>query len=83
MTEKFMYFYVLYCFFVNDILMDMLEDQLKEQGGPRFELQEEFILLDDKDKHWRDFIVGKKEKCYLPQMGVIHERYGQADRYIF
>ena len=62
MTKKVMYLSVVYCFFVNKIYIDMLEYQLREEGGPDLEFDEDFILLDYKEKHWRDFIVVKNEE---------------------
>ena len=38
----------------------MLEDQSRDEGYPNLELDEYFIFLDYRERHWKDFIVEKK-----------------------
>ena len=58
MFEQGIYLYVLYCLcFVNDISMDMLEDQSREDGYLNIKSEEEFIPLDGREKKWKYGIV--------------------------
>ena len=46
MFEQGIYLYVLYCLcFLNDIPMDMLEDQSREEGYLNIKSEEEFIFI--------------------------------------
>ena len=41
----------------EDILMDTLEDNLREQRDPEFQLNADIIFPDDRDNNWEDVIV--------------------------
>ena len=39
----------------------MLEGKLREERDTELEVEEDIMLLDDRDKHWKDIVEGKDE----------------------
>ena len=47
--------------FIDDRSTDILEGQLREERYTELEVEEDIMLLDDRDKHWKDIVEGKDE----------------------
>ena len=47
--------------FIDDRSTDILEGQLREERYTELEVEEDIMLLDDRDKHWKDIVEEKDE----------------------
>ena len=57
MFEEGMYLSVFYCFcFANEISADMLEGQSREERDSDLEVEEDIMILDNREKHRKDVI---------------------------
>ena len=58
MFEEGINFSVFYCLlFVSEISTDIFKEQLREEGYPFLELEEDIVFLDDRDKQRKKVIV--------------------------
>ena len=48
-------------FFLNEISADMLEEQSREEGYHKLEVEGYIMILDDMKKHWKDVVEGNIE----------------------
>ena len=70
MFEQGINFYVLYCLcFVNDILMDIMEDQSKEEGYLDLDLE---FFWGDSENNCKDVTMdnNKEKRRYIPSGGI-------------
>ena len=58
-----MYFSVFYCLcYVKDILTYVLEEQMSEVRNPYLNEEEDIIMEDSREEHWRDIAEDGKDK---------------------
>ena len=75
MFEQGIHFYVLYCLcFVNDILMDIMEDQSREEGYLDLDLEVFFGVIVKIIGRVLLWITTRKKEGTFPQVGFLHER---------
>ena len=66
MFERGMHFYVFYCLcYVKNISMNMLEEHVLEEIYPYLDDEEDIIMTDSREYHWRDFAEYGKDKSNM------------------
>ena len=79
-----MYLHVFYClFYVKDISMDILEEQVSEEIDQDLNEEEDIRMDDSRVDHWRDVSEegdNKKNICALGWEVYIKEKWGLRNR---